>query len=144
MFKPAPQKKQDLFTIITVTYDSFIKDNDTFFKAVQLFKEKSKTDFKLILVGGNFSGKKIDKTENPLYKYVKEYNLEQESELISFVNKSDMVNYYNQSDVFISTSIAETFGMSQCEALMCGIPVISTSNGGIDDILGANSRNNFV
>jgi glycosyltransferase involved in cell wall biosynthesis len=35
----------------------------------------------------------------------------------------------------VSTSIAETFGVAQCEAMMCGVPVIATANGGIDDFI---------
>jgi glycosyltransferase involved in cell wall biosynthesis len=46
-----------------------------------------------------------------------------------------MPGYYNKSDVFVSTSIAETFGVAQCEAMMCGVPVIATANGGIDDMI---------
>ena len=51
------------------------------------------------------------------------------------IEKQKLVELYNKSNVFVSTSIAETFGLAQCEAMMCGVPVVATSNGGIDDFI---------
>ncbi len=136
LFKPTSNYRKDkTFTVLSVTYDSFIKDNNTLFKALQLLKDTNQLKFKVILVGGNFSGKNVEAEENPLFNKIKQYGLENETTLLSFLSKKDMPAYYNQCDVFVSTSVAETFGMAQCEAVMCGIPVIATANGGIDDII---------
>ena len=123
----------DSFTILTVTYDSQIKGNHTLFRALREMVKRGVTDFRIIIIGANFKGRDIPATENPFYASLENYGLLSHAELKSFVPKEDMKAYYNKSSVFVSTSIAETFGMAQCEAMMCGIPVIATANGGIDD-----------
>jgi len=128
-------KDNVVFTILVVTYDSFIKDNATLFKAIRELIKRNICDFKVKIIGGNFKGEKVNDKDNPLFKYLEEFDLTHYVELIGFVSKTEMWRYYQKADVLISTSIAETFGMAQCEALMSGIPVISTSNGGIDDMI---------
>jgi len=41
--------------------------------------------------------------------------------------------FYNEGDVFISTSMAEAFNLPCIEAMGCGLPVITTSFGGQSD-----------
>jgi glycosyltransferase involved in cell wall biosynthesis len=53
--------------------------------------------------------------------------------LISFVDRTELPVYYGNNDVFLSTSIAETFGVAVCEAMATGMPVVATSSGGVDD-----------
>ncbi len=52
------------------------------------------------------------------------------------------LHFLSSADVFICTSISETFGIAIREALMCGVPVISTKNGGAEDII--NYKNGFL
>ena len=44
-----------------------------------------------------------------------------------------MPKFYAETNVLVSTSIAETFGLTLREAMAVGRPVIATANGGIDD-----------
>jgi glycosyltransferase involved in cell wall biosynthesis len=44
--------------------------------------------------------------------------------------------YFSQSDVFILPSLAEAFGNVIAEAMACGLPIISTNEGGIPDLVG--------
>lgn len=123
------------FKILFITYDSFIKDNDTFFKALAYLIQHDIIDFRAIIIGGSFSNPELTNEENPLYKLAVKYGLIKFVEILNFVAREDIPEQYNQSDVLVSTSIAETFGVAQCEAMMCGIPVIATANGGIDDFI---------
>jgi len=43
--------------------------------------------------------------------------------------------YFSQSDVFILPSLAEAFGNVIAEAMACGLPIISTDEGGIPDLV---------
>lgn len=132
-------REKSKFTILTVTYNSMIKDNNTLFLALKELVDQGIIDVQLIIIGGNFSGQDIPDYENPFYPVLNKLGLLPYVTLKSFVSKEKMVDYYNVSDVFVTTSIAETFGMAQCEAMMCGIPVIATANGGIDDFISSNN-----
>jgi glycosyltransferase involved in cell wall biosynthesis len=52
-------------------------------------------------------------------------------------NNFELPKYYSISDIAIFPSIAnETFGISIAEAMACGVPVISTTVGGIPEVVG--------
>jgi len=46
------------------------------------------------------------------------------------VKYDELVNLYNQADVFVSTTRAEAFNLPCIEAMACGLPVITTNFGG--------------
>lgn len=43
---------------------------------------------------------------------------------------------YNTADVFVSTSIAESFSLTTMESISCGVPVAAFNVGGIPDMVG--------
>ena len=72
--------------------------------------------------------------EGELKKKVNEKGL---SEYVSFagaVPNRKLADLYNKADCFVLPSRFETFGVVYAEALCTGTPIISTKNGGIDDI----------
>lgn len=48
------------------------------------------------------------------------------------VNKSKLIDYYRNADVFVLASLTETFGLVYAEALSQGLPVIYTKSQGFD------------
>lgn len=129
------KEKRNVFNILVVTYPSYIKDNETFFNAIKLLKSDGITDFKALIIGGDFDNLDLKDKNNPLFNQAESFGLVEDVEILNYVHRERMPEYYNKSDVFVSTSIAETFGVAQCEAMMCGVPVIATANGGIDDMI---------
>jgi len=59
---------------------------------------------------------------------------ERVKDLVTFVGRRDrteLVDYYNAADVFVSTPWYEPFGITPLEAMACGTPVIGSNVGGI-------------
>jgi glycosyltransferase involved in cell wall biosynthesis len=48
---------------------------------------------------------------------------------------NDMVKWYQRASILVSPSFEEALSMSNLEAMSCGTPVISTSVGGIPEII---------
>ena len=46
-----------------------------------------------------------------------------------------MAELYAAADLFVSTSLTESFGLTVCEAMACGVPVVSFATGGLKEII---------
>lgn len=88
-------------------------------------------DVELLLVGSG--GLDIHNCEAELRTFVVDNGLE---ESVRFTGSVDNVEEYLQAaDIFVFPTENEAFGISLIEAMACGLPVISTSVGGVTDIL---------
>lgn len=72
--------------------------------------------------------------ENELKQQVKELGIEQSVNFLGRV--PDAWQYFNAFDVFALTSNYEPFGMVLLEAMIAGVPVISTDVGGAPEVVG--------
>ena len=72
--------------------------------------------------------------ESELKKKVNEKGLSNSISFIGAIPNRKLVDLYNKADCFVLPSRFETFGVVYAEALCTGTPIISTKNGGIDDI----------
>ena len=76
-----------------------------------------------------------------LENYVADNHLSQAITLAGWVQQSQLAPYYEQADIFVGPSIEhvsgwrEAFGVVFAEASAMGLPVITTSTGGIKDII---------
>lgn len=88
-------------------------------------------DALLLLVGGG--GLDIHNCEDELKELVRENDLE---ESVVFTGEvSNVHEYLRAADVFVFPTENEAFGISLVEAMACGLPVISTTTGGLVDVL---------
>ncbi|APG63881.1 hypothetical protein LPB136_00180 [Tenacibaculum todarodis] len=55
-------------------------------------------------------------------------------EFINHVSQEKLVTYLQETDIYISFSNYETFGIVMTEALSCGVPVISTNTGILNEL----------
>lgn len=106
----------------------------------RLFKEKGvdyllraaaeiKIPFRLIVIGTGWE-------EQNLKQLCKELNLQSKVEFLGFVQKSDLVNYYQQANVVVVPSVwPEPFGLIGIEAYQYKKPVIAFDSGGISEWL---------
>jgi glycosyltransferase involved in cell wall biosynthesis len=57
-------------------------------------------------------------------------------EFVGFVPDQDMNDFYNSGDLMVYTSKYEGFGMAPLEAMSCGLPVITTPGGALNEVSG--------
>jgi glycosyltransferase involved in cell wall biosynthesis len=94
---------------------------------------------RLMLLGSG--GLDIHNCEDDLKEYVTANKL---GDSVQFMGNVDNVYEYLQaSDIFVFPSENEAFPLSLIEAMACGLPVISTSAGGMKDVL-ENERNGLI
>ena len=85
----------------------------------------------LLLVGSGSMD--IDNCEEELHSTVSSKGLQ---DSVLFTGSVSNVNEYLQaSDIFVFPSENEAFGISVIEAMACGMPVVSTDSGGLNDII---------
>jgi glycosyltransferase involved in cell wall biosynthesis len=124
--------------------------NAEYLKADSLEKEAIHTPLKLLYVGSFLKRKNVP----ALIKYVENSDLSltivggggnEENKVLQMIQNSDKIEYlgkisdqnklaeiYGQSDIFVMTSHAETFGLVYIEAMSQGLPVIYSKDTGID------------
>ena len=127
--------------LLTVAYyPSYIKDIDNLLSALEILRDK-KVAFHLTLIGGGeLKGGFIK--NNTLISKVESYHLQQNVTVIGSCSRKNIVQYMKNCDIYVSSSIAETFGVCIGEAMLCGKPVVLTKNGGSEDF--ANINNSLV
>lgn len=93
---------------------------------IKIFNEvKKKVDSKLILIGDGPDRSDCERLSRELEIF----------EDIKFMGKQDaLVELLSVADIFIIPSQSESFGLSALEAMSCGVPVISSSVGGLPEL----------
>jgi glycosyltransferase involved in cell wall biosynthesis len=125
-----PVKEKHLFRILTVMYPSMFKDPETFFQAIAILLRKGHNDIEVVVIGESLSSD----VESKVFRQLSDkYNVQHVCQFIPKVSHSEMPQYFANCDVFVSTSIAETFGIAVREAMAVGRPVVCTASGGVDD-----------
>jgi glycosyltransferase involved in cell wall biosynthesis len=61
--------------------------------------------------------------------------IEDQVTFLGYLNRDQVLNELSSCDVFVLSSLRETFGVVLIEALSCGKPVLSTACGGPNDIV---------
>lgn len=79
--------------------------------------------------------------EETKLKYFVKYN-KLETNVIFTDNVENVDEYLKAADIFVFPSKNEAFGISLIEAMACGLPVITTLEGGIKDII--SNKNNGI
>lgn len=91
--------------------------------------------FKLYIVG---EGKERENLE----KYIKSNSISENIILTGF--KTNPYKYIVNSDIFVSSSISEGFSSVVVEAILLGVPVITTKCAGMEEILGKNNEYGLI
>lgn len=65
-----------------------------------------------------------------IYKLVQILNLKDSVEFINYIQRQDLINYYQNALFFVIPSLQEGLCISGLESLACGVPLVSTRCGG--------------
>ncbi|HLO17463.1 MAG TPA: glycosyltransferase [Anaerolineales bacterium] len=84
----------------------------------------------LLMVGG---GKK--QFEEELQAYISELGITNRVRVIGMIPYEDIPSHLAMCDIFVTTSVAETFGMSTVEAMSAGLPIMGIHSAGTSDIV---------
>lgn len=93
-------------------------------KGLRIFLEVAKfldDDYQIVLIG--LREKQIKSLPGNILGYQKTKNVE------------ELVDFYDAADVFVSPSIAETFGMVVAEALACGTPCVVNDSSALPELV---------
>ena len=55
---------------------------------------------------------------------------------VQFAVTEDVAPFYRAADIYLSSSRSESFGMANLEAMVAGLPIVSTAVGGVLEVLG--------
>jgi glycosyltransferase involved in cell wall biosynthesis len=123
---------KNTFTVVTVTYPNPIKDHSTFLKAMQALAATG-INFRFIMIGNDSFHDLSAGNSDVFRRESKELGIEELGVFIPYLKREEMAETINNCDVFVCTSIAETFGVAAREAMLCGLPVVTTACGGVED-----------
>lgn len=102
---------------------------------IKQIKENTDIPFFCFIAGDGPEKRKIK-------KYIHKRGLEQTVRLLGDISPNEITYYYQEADIFIFASQAETQGLVILEAMAGGCPVVAINASGIDDMI-INGENGF-
>jgi len=130
-FKPAAptEKPNDDFVLGTVKGLESNSGVDYFLRAVQLLVEKHpRGRLRIIIVGDGPRRQDFEKLAERL-------GLAPLVTFVGHVRHDEVPKYMKRFSVYISLSLAESFGVAVLEACACGVPVVVSNVGGLPEVL---------
>jgi glycosyltransferase involved in cell wall biosynthesis len=99
-------------------------------KAFEAFKNKTQSDYKLVITGQK--GWKSDS----FFKELNKHPNRKDIVLSGFVSNEELRSLYTHALAFVYPSIYEGFGLPILEAMSCGTPVITANNSSLPEVGG--------
>lgn len=119
----AKEKKDNIFRFIYVGTISIRKGIIYTLKA---FEELNLSNAELLLVGP---------VDHDIKPFITEFKKNNKIKFLGHHKQNELVNFYNNSDVFVISSIEDGFAMVILQALACGLPIICSENSGGADLI---------
>jgi glycosyltransferase involved in cell wall biosynthesis len=126
------RKGPHLFTILFLGNLVKSKGVWTVMEAALNLKEKG-LPFRLCVVGADF-----DVTRDELSLWAKQKGLEREAVFPGFLDGADKAAVLKAADIFVYPTQNDTFPLVLLEAMQYGLPVVTTAEGAVPDIVDAN------
>lgn len=124
------------FTVITILNSLPIKGTDVFLEAMAIVL-KTYPEIKFTMIGKGGDKNSTDPTQNQFILKSKEYGIQNMGTFFPIVSRKEISDLLNSGHVYVCPSDFESFGIAPREAMMCGLPVVTTANGGVEDSINA-------
>ena len=143
IYNPTSKKGKDKFTISSIASTSLRKNIPLFIRLIELIKNANKAvkDFKVILVLAEVSD---GITIEQIKCLIEKNGLDDIIELKLNLRQKEIIEVYKETDLYVSTSGFETFGMTIAEALAMDIPTVIIKNGASEDFIPIDSGSVFL
>lgn len=125
-------KRDSKFTIVTLLNSLPVKGYKTFLDAMKLLSSLIK-DFNFIMIGRGGDQIGPNAKDSTFVEYAKQIGVYELGEFLPVVPREKIRDVFNRAHVFVAPTIFEPFGIAVREAMMCGLPIVSTANGGVED-----------
>lgn len=132
IFEQAPKETSFRKNLLYVASSSRRKDFPTLIEALSILHSTNPQQFCMDLV---ISDVQDGITLQDIRKMIEEKDLTNKVKIHSGISLADLRLLYKKTDLYVSSSYLETFGVTVAEAMACGIPVVAADNGGIRDII---------
>jgi glycosyltransferase involved in cell wall biosynthesis len=119
-FRPAPKRDQ-IFRVLQVGQITVRKGIGHLLRAVEPLVRKGKVELWL-----------IGETDSSVTRLLQQYS--GIFELKGIIPRKNLWQYYSQASVLVLASIEDGFGLVLSQAMACGLPIISTTNTGAEDL----------
>jgi L-malate glycosyltransferase len=126
--KKEKRKNTDEIKLVTVSRIVARKGYHYLINALSKLKEYK---WELIFIG---EGPELDS----LKQLIKESDLDNRIKFAGFISDEEKYNLLNNSDIYVLPTLHEGLGLVYFEAMYCGLPIITTDNGGQTDFLKQN------
>jgi glycosyltransferase involved in cell wall biosynthesis len=96
-------------------------------------------DFRFVMIGrgGDLPGKEA--RDASFTTYCQQVGVFDMGTFYPFVSREKMNEVMNGAHVFVAPTIFEPHGIAAREAMMCGLPVVTTANGGVEDSINSDT-----
>ena len=96
---------------------------------------KKTQDFRFIMFG-NGSFDDLSKANSSEFEiYADGLGIKHLGTFIPFFARTEIDGFMSKASLYVVTSISETYGIAPREAMMLGIPVVTTACGGVEDAI---------
>lgn len=93
-------------------------------KVIQIIKQDF-PDIKLIMSGADLNNGSMDQ----VLTIMNQEDLTANIEITGFINRSQLVEWFKRSDIYLNTTNVESFGIAVMEAAACGLCIVTTNVG---------------
>tara|TARA_B110000037_G_scaffold222588_1_gene298179 strand:- start:7071 stop:8207 length:1137 start_codon:yes stop_codon:yes gene_type:complete len=127
-FKPIKKKKKaSKISLVSVGNLNKVKGFDLLIKAfANIVATNKNVELKIIGIGEELSNLQDISVSLKIDNFI---------EFSGYKTKKELLEVYQNADIFISSSRFESFGVVLIEALSCGLPIVATNSGGPADIV---------